>query len=81
MAKTEPLYVPNWNTRAARQYWPPMLSVIWPVFAPGFPRAFQRGMNLWLVFLGAQILVTALAVVRERKNNTPFEGDKLSYRS
>jgi hypothetical protein len=38
-------------------------------------------MNFWLILLAAQVLVTAFAVLREKKGNSSFEGDKLDYRS
>ena len=38
-------------------------------------------MNFWLIFFAAQVVVTILAVVREKKGNASFEGDKLTYRS
>jgi hypothetical protein len=40
-----------------------------------------KGMNFWLIFFAAQVVVTVVAVVREKKNNSRFEGDKLGYRS
>ena len=38
-------------------------------------------MNFWLILFAAQVVVTVIAVVREKKGNASFEGDKLSYRS
>jgi len=38
-------------------------------------------MNFWLILFAAQLAVTAFALLREKKNNVSFEGDKLSYRS
>lgn len=38
-------------------------------------------MNFWLIFFAAQVAVTVFAVLREKKGNAAFEGDKLDYRS
>ncbi len=38
-------------------------------------------MNFWLILFAAQIAVTAFAVLREKRGNASFEGDKLNYRS
>jgi hypothetical protein len=40
-----------------------------------------HGMNFWVIFFAAQVVVSVIAVVRERKQNTRFDGDKLGYRS
>jgi hypothetical protein len=42
---------------------------------------FFHGMNLWIIFFAAQVVVSVIAVVREKKHNGRFEGDKLGYRS
>jgi len=38
-------------------------------------------MNFWLLLFAAQVALTIVAAVREKKNNTAFEGDKLNFRS
>jgi hypothetical protein len=38
-------------------------------------------MNFWLIFFAAQVVVSVIAVVREKKHNNRFEGDRLGYRS
>jgi hypothetical protein len=38
-------------------------------------------MNFWVIFFAAQVVVSVIAVVREKKQNTRFDGDKLGYRS
>jgi hypothetical protein len=40
-----------------------------------------QGMNFWLILFAAQVAVTVFAVLREKKGNAAFEGDKLDYRS
>jgi hypothetical protein len=40
-----------------------------------------QGMNFWLILFAAQVAVTVFAVLREKKGNASFEGDKLDYRS
>jgi hypothetical protein len=39
------------------------------------------GMNFWVIFFAAQVVVSVIGVVRERKQNARFDGDKLGYRS
>jgi hypothetical protein len=38
-------------------------------------------MNIWIVLLAGQVLVTVFALLRESGKDTRFEDDKLSYRS
>jgi hypothetical protein len=34
------------------------------------------GMNFWILFFAAQVVVSIVAVVREKKHNARFEGDR-----
>ena len=39
-------------------------------------------MNFWIIFFAAQVVVSIIAIAREKKsNNTQFENEKLGYRS
>jgi hypothetical protein len=38
-------------------------------------------MNLWILLLAAQILVTVFALLRESGKDTRFDDNKLEYRS
>jgi hypothetical protein len=38
-------------------------------------------MNIWIILLAAQILVTVFALLREPNKDERFEEDKLGYRS
>ena len=42
---------------------------------------FFQGMNFWIMFFAAQVVVSVIAAVREKKHNARFEGEKLVYRS
>jgi hypothetical protein len=39
------------------------------------------GMNFWMLLLAAQIVIAAVAMIRERGEDAAFEGDKLTFRS
>lgn len=41
----------------------------------------MKGMNIWLILLALQVVVVIASLVRERGEDTAFEGDKLGYRS
>lgn len=58
-----------------------LFSVIYECLRAGRLHAFVRGMNFWIIFFAAQVTVTIIAVVCEKKNKSQFEGDKLGYRS
>lgn len=38
-------------------------------------------MNLWMILLAAQVIVTVLAFARGTKQDTRFQEDKLDFRS
>jgi hypothetical protein len=38
-------------------------------------------MNIWIILLAAQIVVTVFALLRESAKDTRFEDEKLDYRS
>jgi hypothetical protein len=38
-------------------------------------------MNIWMILLAAQILVTVFALLRESAKDSRFEDEKLDYRS
>ena len=42
---------------------------------------FIYGMNIWVVLLAIQILISVVAFFRESGEDTQFEGDKLALRS
>jgi hypothetical protein len=39
------------------------------------------GMNFWIILFAAQVLVSVVAIVREKTSKETFEGEKLGYRS
>jgi hypothetical protein len=38
-------------------------------------------MNIWLILLALQVIVTVYSLCRERGEEKTFEGDKLGFRS
>jgi hypothetical protein len=38
-------------------------------------------MNFWLIFFAAQILLAVVALIRDRGEDSRFEGDALGFRS
>lgn len=38
-------------------------------------------MSIWIILLAVQIVIAAIALVRESGEDIRFEGDKLGYRS
>lgn len=62
----------------------PRLSIIFNSLSQSQTRRLicpTQGMNFWLILFAAQVAVTIFAVLREKKGNAAFEGDKLDYRS
>jgi len=52
-----------------------MPGLLWNV------RCFSYGMNIWVILLAIQILISVAAFFRESGEDTQFEGDKLALRS
>ena len=42
---------------------------------------FFKGMNFWLIFLAAQVVLGVIVLILESGEDKRFEGDKLNYRS
>ena len=42
---------------------------------------FSNGMNIWVILLAIQIVISVVAFFRESGEDTQFEGDKLALRS
>jgi hypothetical protein len=42
---------------------------------------FIKGMNIWVVLIAIQILISVVAFFRESGEDIQFEGDKLALRS
>jgi hypothetical protein len=38
-------------------------------------------MNLWMIFLGAQVIIAVIAFARGRRQDSRFQDDKLDFRS
>ena len=38
-------------------------------------------MTFWMLLLAAQIVIAAVALIRERGEDAAFEGDKIGFRS
>ena len=38
-------------------------------------------MNFWMILLAAQIVIAAVAMIRERGEDMNFQADKLGFRS
>jgi hypothetical protein len=38
-------------------------------------------MNLWMILLGAQVIVTVIAFLRGTRQDSRFQDDKLDFRS
>ena len=50
-------------------------------FAKGLPHAFSTGMDIWFLWVAAQVIVLLVGLVRERGEDSAFTGDKLGFRS
>ena len=42
---------------------------------------FYQGMNIWIILLAIQVLISLVAFFRESGEDIQFEGDKLALRS